>query len=290
VTFLISNLMLLIGSSTDLTFGHNFSSNESAVFLALVDTIKTEAQLVQKNLANNNVSMANEHANRALAFLTGDVNREIAERNQRLAGELNTTLTTLKTFTESASGNNTANDINLVVSDIDAILDEVVTARIDPEQLNNSTIQALRMVELLDKVLSNYGDAYAVGFDMTNMSMMMDGSSSDGMNSMSSMDMGSDNMSMGDTSTSDAMLINITDYQTAQVLAMKAQELFNSQLMNTSLAEGSGTADQSIDNIAAAIQELVTSIDRKASPMDIMMIVHTKVHPNLVTAFGLQLD
>jgi hypothetical protein len=236
------------------------------------------------------MSLANEHANRALAFLTGDVNREIAERNQRLAGELNTTLTTLKTFTESASGNNTANNINLVVSDIGAILDEVVTARIDPEQLNNSTIQALRMVELLDKVLSNYGDAYAVGFDMTNMSMMMDGSSSDGMNSMSSMDMGSDNMSMGDTSTSDAMLINITDYQTAQVLAMKAQELFNSQLMNTSLAEGSGTADQSIDNIAAAIQELVTSIDRKASPMDVMMIVHTKVHPNLVTAFGLQLD
>lgn len=281
--------MLLIGSSTDLTFGHNFSSNESAVFLALVDTIKVEAQLVQENLADNNMSLANEHANRALAFLTGDVNREIAERNQRLAGELNTTLTTLKTFTESASGNNTANDINLVVSDIDAILDEVVTARIDPEQLNNSTIQALRMVELLDK-LSNYGDAYAVGFDMTNMSMMMDDSSSDGMNSMSSMDMGSDNMSMGDTSTSDAMLINITDYQTAQVLAMKAQELFNSQLMNTSLAEGSETADQSIDNIAAAIQELVTSIDRKASPMDVMMIVHTKVHPNLVTAFGLQLD
>jgi hypothetical protein len=291
VTFLISNLMLLIGSSTDLSFGHNFSSNESAVFLALVDTIKAEAQLVQENLANNNMSLANEHANRALAFLTGDVNREIAERNQRLAGELNTTLTTLKTFTESASGNNTANDINLVVNDINAILDEVVTARIDPEQLNNSTIQALRMVELLDKVLSNYGDAYAVGFDMTNMSMMMGGSSSsDGMNSMSSMDMGSDNIPMGDTSTSDAMLINITDYQTAQVLAMKAQELFNSQLMNTSLTEGSGTADQSIDNIATAIQELVTSIDRKASPMDIMMIVHTKVHPNLVTAFGLQLD
>jgi hypothetical protein len=58
--------------------------------------------------------------------------------------------------------------------------------------LNNSTIQALVLVELLDTVLASYyGDAYDVGFDMTNMSMMMGGNNDD-TNSMSSMDMGSD--------------------------------------------------------------------------------------------------
>ena len=32
------------------------------------------------------------------------------------------------------------------------------------------------LAELLDEVLRNYGDAFAVGYDMTNMSMMtMDG-------------------------------------------------------------------------------------------------------------------
>lgn len=276
-----------------LTFGHNFSSNESAVFLALVDTMKAEAQLVQENLAHNNISLASEHADRTLSLLTDNVTKEIAERNQRLANDLKTDLITLKTSIESTSSNGTTDDINFLVSDIDGILDEIVTARIDPEQLNNSTIQALRIVELIDKVLSNYGDAYAVGFDMTNMSMMMSGGgSSDGMQlMMSSMNMGTDNMSMGkNMSTSEAVLSNVTDYQTAQVLAMKAQQLFNSQLMNTSLAKGSVTEDQSIDNIAAALKELVTSIDNKASPMEIMTIVHTRLHPNLLTAYGLKLD
>lgn len=296
VPLLASILMLLTGSNAHLTFGHNFSSNESAVFLALVDTMKAEAQLVQENLAHNNISLASQHADRTLGLLTENVTKEIAERNQRLANDLKTDLTTLKTSTESTSGNGATDDINFLVSDIDGILDEIVTARIDPEQLNNSTIQALRMVELIDKVLSNYGDAYAVGFDMTNMSMMMGSgggsSNSDGMQSMmSSMDMGTDNMSMGkNMSTSETMLSNVTDYQTAQVLAMKAQELFDGQLINASLAKGSGTEDQSIDNIAAALKELVTSIDSKASPMEIMTIVHTKLHPNLLTAYGLKLE
>jgi hypothetical protein len=92
---------------------------------------------------------------------------------------------------------------------------------------------------------------------------------------MSSMDMGTDNMSMGNNmSKSGATLINVRDHQTAKVLAMKSQELFDSQLINASLAKGSGTEDQSIDNIAAALKELVTSIDNKALPMEIMTIVH----------------
>jgi hypothetical protein len=84
--------------------------------------------------------------------------------------------------------------------------------------LNNSTIQALVVVELLDTVLASYyGDAYDVGFDMTNMSMMMGGNNDD-TNSMSSMDMGSDNMSISNTSTSNRSdLVNITSHQTAQI-------------------------------------------------------------------------
>lgn len=160
----------------------------------------------------------------------------------------------------------------------------------------------LAVVELLDEVLRNYGDAFAVGYDMTNMSMMtMDGnnntnnsSENSSIHSMSTMNMGggdgSDNMSMEDMSNSNDILINTTDYQTAQALAMKVQELFDNQIMNSSLSEGSQTANQTINNVSAALEDLVTSIDGKASPMDIMTIVHTRIHPNLMTAFGLQLE
>lgn len=305
VPFLMATAVLLAGSNTHTLLGHNFSSDESASFLALVNTIKAEAQLVQQNIANNNMSLASEHANKALTLMTDNVNKEIAERNQRLSDDLNTDLASLKTSTESVSSNNTASDTELLVDNIDDILDEIVTARIDPDQLNNSTIQVLATMELLDGALRNYGDAFAVGYDMTNMSLMTmvgnnnnstnsDSGNSISMHSMSTMNMGrgsvGNNKSIEDMSGSDDKLVNITDYQTAQALAMKVQELFDNQIMNSSLAEGSETVDQSINNVSTALKELVTNIDRKSSPVDIMTIVHTRIHPNLMTAFGLQLE
>jgi hypothetical protein len=313
VPFLMAIVVLLAGSNTHTLLGHNFSPDEIASFLALVNTIKAEAQLVQQNIATNKMSLASEHANKALTLMTDDVNKEIAERNQRLSDDLNSGLASLKMSIESASGNNTASDtdIDVLVDDINGILDEIVTVRIDPDQLNNSTIKVMAAVELLDGVLRSYGDAFAVGYDMTNISMMTmnsdnsGGSNSDNdsntgsnsdtsMHSMSTMNMGgsnvSENMSMEEMSNSDDKLVSMTEYQTAQALAMKVRELFDSQITNSSLSGSSDTVDQSINNVSTALKELVTNIDEKAFPMDIMTIVHTKIHPNLMTAFGLQLE
>jgi hypothetical protein len=44
-----------------------------------------------------------------------------------------------------------------------------------------------------------------------------------------------------------------------------------------------------ITNLENGLTQLNNSIGSKASPMDIMMIVHTQVHPNLMQAFNLQL-
>lgn len=115
------------------------------------------------------LSLASDHTNKALSLVTDDVNKEIAERNQRLSDDPNADLAALRTSAESASGNNMASDTDILVEDINGILDEIVTARIDPDQLNNSTIHVLAAVELLDEVLSNYGNAFAVEYDMTNM-------------------------------------------------------------------------------------------------------------------------
>ena len=317
---LLSILILSVVSASIPLFGHNFSTDESASFIALVDMIKTQAQLVQDNIASNNMSLASEHADDALALLTDNVTSEIAERNQRIADELTTTLTTLKTASEAASDNATGTNVERIVSDLDAILGEALTARIDPAVLDNSTIHAMALADILDGVLSAYGEAYEVGFDMTNMSMMMtgaDGSNSmhmgGRMSSMESMVMGAGNMSTngmkqglqpmmgemkmgmenGNTTSSmrsDLMspdqgskLVNVADYQTAQALAVRAQEIFDSQLSSSS------SNTQSLNNIASALQDLVTTIDSKGAPMGVMMIVHTRIHPNFITAFGLQL-
>lgn len=203
---LLSILTLSAISGSPASFGHNFSTNESASFIALVDLIKTQAQLVQENIANNNMTLASEHADDALALVTDNVTKEISERNQRLADELSTTLTSLKTASETASDNATSTSAEQTISDLDAILGETLTTRIDADVIDNSTIQAMAMLDILDGILNGYGNAYAVGFDMINMSMMMgpDGTRSmdmttGGMHSMGSMDMESGSTSMHGT-------------------------------------------------------------------------------------------
>ena len=69
VPFLMASVVLLAGANIRIIFGHNFSPDESASFLALVDTIKAEAQLVQQNIASNNMSLASDHTNKALSLV-----------------------------------------------------------------------------------------------------------------------------------------------------------------------------------------------------------------------------
>lgn len=66
-------------------------------------------------------------------------------------------------------------------------------------------------------------------------------------------------------------------------------EVFNGELSNASSETNSTTTSQSIDNIESAVRELVAKVDSKASAMDVMTIVYTKIHPNLITAFNLTL-
>lgn len=279
---------------------HNFSTNESAAFFALTDALKAETQLVQQSIENGDLSSAGEHADRAMRLLNDNTTKEIAERNQRLADDLNASLATLRTSTTNPS---MANDINFTVSDLNSILDEIVTARIDPDKSNNSTIQALRLIELLDKLLTNYGNAYGVDFDMTNMSMMMamsNGGGNDGTNNISStnMNMGNEggaNMSMSrmvmndNSSASGSTIVNTIDYETAQAIANEINKVFNDELTNASSEMNSTTTGQSINNIDSAIRELVAKVGSKAPAMDVMTIVHTKIHPNLIAVFNLAL-
>lgn len=281
---------------------HNFSTNESAAFLALTDALKAETQLVQQTIENGDLPSAGKHADRAVALLDDNTTKEIAERNQRLADDLHNSLQSIKSSITTASRNN-SNDISFLVDDASSIIDEVTSARVEPTQLNNSTIQALRLVELLDRLLTNYGNAYGVGFDMTNMSMMMtvsnDGGGNNGVNSLSSTNMntnvGGANMSMSsmsindNSSASSSTMINTTDYETAQAIAKKINEVFNDELTNASSETNFTAPDQSINNIDSAVTELLDKVDSKAPAMDIMTIVHTKIHPNLITVFNLAL-
>jgi hypothetical protein len=63
-------------------FAHIFTPDETASFVAFADQLQIESELVQTNLVNNNLSLAQKHANKAASLLTPIILIEIAEENQ----------------------------------------------------------------------------------------------------------------------------------------------------------------------------------------------------------------
>jgi hypothetical protein len=142
------------------SFAHNFSPDESAHFLTIVDKIKIESELaINSSSNNNNQSSTPIHANNALLIYDSHTKSELSEKNKRIANELDETLNQLLEQIKSQAD---ISQLNSTVESINAILEEATSTRIDEEQLNNSTIQALVFANIIDTALQNYGDAFNV--------------------------------------------------------------------------------------------------------------------------------
>jgi hypothetical protein len=89
------------------------------------------------------------------------------------------------------------------------------------------------------------------------------------------------------TSGNNAIIKNITEYQIAQSLAAKAQEVFNHNLKP--IAPSAASTSAANTQIQKVLSQLKTAIDNKAPFMDIMKIVHAQLHPTLITAYHLPL-
>jgi hypothetical protein len=312
-------------------YAHMFSTDETASFLAFADQLQVESGLVQTNLANNNLSLAQKHANKAASLLTPSIIVEIAEKNQRVSDDLSIAVDGLQKITSSSEKQQQM--VQGLVSNINTAVTEAVTI-IEQEQGDssnilkngidflrgifgggssekattkvekNETIQALAFADLVDSILINYGNAYAVDFDMTNMSnmvtmgnnsstMTMDGlvnNNRNNNNSNSSMNIDSMNMSSSTMGNMDSKgrnysLVDVTDYQSTQALTTKAQDIFKTELKPIAPRNSSASAI----NLENGLTQLNNAIKNKASPMDLMMIVHTQIHPNLLKAFNLKL-
>jgi hypothetical protein len=144
--------------------------------------------------------------------------------------------------------------------------------------LYNSTTLALVVANLVDEILRNYGSAYGITYDLTNMSNMV----------MAMMLNNSDSSSSGHSSISEknnAVLVNIYNYQTAQVLSNVVSRLFNDKLS----AQAPVNEKVTIDNLKQSIKDLKYAIDNKVQAEALMEIVHMKIHPTLQSSYDLKL-
>lgn len=320
------------------SMAHNFTPNDFASYLALSDEFLVEMSLISSNLANGNLTLAKEHTEKASKLFYRNIVDEVEEIDQPLADNLTNTVEKIQNLITEFTAERTSNmtvinerEIVETVLYVDAKITDVITTAISQQQQDQTTnsiidniaafltnafnmnkinstsdsstteIEALRLATLVDISLQDYGGAYNVSFDMTdmtNMGTIMNNNSfmsgvdmTDKNKDIGNMDM---NMSTMNSGPSDKMkmhknntVVSVAELQSAQALTEKAKELFSSNLKPFAV-----TAEENSTNSLASLEDGITQLDismkNKAPPMDIMMIVHSKIHPNLLTLFALE--
>jgi hypothetical protein len=240
----------IFSASPHPAYAHTFSTSESADFLSLVEQIRAEMALVSMNLENNNVTLAQTHAEKASSLLNNSTLDEIREVNTRIADSLETGLEQLEgnvtSLTSTPQGQipqDRIQSVNETVMTLDDLLAEAVTVRIESEQQNNATTWAMVLADLVNTVLSDYGNATG-SFDLTNMSNMagMEGTEMDHAdNNNTAMVMGGEQMQMSANSTNDniameansttSSITNMTTNVVDQATYQSAQYISNNTIL-----------------------------------------------------------
>jgi hypothetical protein len=261
--FSIPLIFLLVGSilNANNALGHTFSGDESASFLAGVEMTKIELKLAAEQVVSN-ATNAKEHADHLTEHITANDTKEINEKNSRVADELNKTMTGLVDTIKSSSPSQS--DINTRVGNINDILSEVVSARIDKEQLDNVTVKALVINNLVGEGLEHYSSA---------LGMPEEGHEGNRGNTTSSEHSKNQN-------NETARIVDMADYQSAQAAVSRAIDLYN---------EIKPTGDSNSGQLIDSLNTLKTKIDKKSAFDEIDKIVDEKITPLLNDMFKLNL-
>lgn len=283
---------------------HSFTPNDYASFIAFVDQFQTELSLVQTNLDDDNTTLIQEHVDKASKLFYRNLVSEFEEQDPNNAENITSALKSLQNSSFDFSVKE-QQKINRIVADIDTKSNGIILWSLEQQEQEKGVeskfldmiigfmksviggeknehakeIQPLRFAELVDFVLIDYGNAFDVDFDMTDMSSNNDG-----------IQVSIENMSATQMNTKNDLdksysLIDVAAYQSAQHLSAKILEIFNRDLKPI-------TNDDSkvfITNLENSIVHFNNLIRDKASPTDLMMIVHTQIHPNLFKAFNVEL-
>jgi hypothetical protein len=244
-----------------MVYAHTFSGDESAAFLALARQIEAEIGLVNTNLSSN-ITLAQEHAEHATEHLDTNTTKELAERNKRVANDLTTELADLQNATRVKPAP-TVQEIRNNISNINDTLQEAVSVRIEKDQLNNSTVNALAINDILGEVLESYGAAYGIEEEGEE-----------------GKEYG--NMTGTETNTNTTTIIDQAEYQSAQAYANEAKQMLDEIKV---LAPSNATS--AIANVESGLSEMITAINNKAPFNSVDEIVDSKVLPSLKTAFNL---
>lgn len=289
IFFVITTFMVAVRPA----YGHTFSQNENSLFLTRINQMHSQFQLVQSllstnttsgntNANDNNPKSAQTHVMYTLALLNQKDpvsnftwNQEIAERNKRVANDLVRGLNDLTAFINREASSKSSSKIGLAnesssiqdkISNLGGLLDEVVSARVAKDVLNNSTNQALVLANMGNEIFYSYGQA--LGFPYAKLANMV-----------ATMKMNANN-SKAPPMANKANIVNETQYENAKAYVKQAQEIVSKYLTaSDSTTKNSSTQ---LNNILSQLKE---TIDNKGSFSIVMHLIHMQLHPKLIANY-----
>jgi hypothetical protein len=259
--------MVIILPIKQMVYAHTFSGDESAAFLALVRQIGAELGLVNSNLPSN-ITLAQEHAGHATEHLDANTTKELAERNERVSNDLTRELSDLQASLK-AKPIPASQVVNDEVTNINATLQDAIAARIEQDQLSNSTVNALAINDILGEVLEAYGAAYGIEEEEEE----EEGNNETGT---------TDNTTETADDQNTTAIVDLAEYQSAQSYANESK-----QMLNEIKALAPSNATSAISDVENGINEMIIAINNKSSFPTVDEIVDDKVLPSLKTAFNL---
>lgn len=275
-------LIITISISNNQIYAHTFSTNDSVVFLALVDKLKTQAQLTEQFFLENDYDSTLKHAQILKQLYNNDTNKEIQEKNERIANEISSFI---KTFSLIDPNNITKTQIAKNVLDFEAVLDEAISVRISEDILNNSTTQALRFATLVNDVDINYANSFNV--QPYNISAMNMDNTSSTHQQPQSMNMSAMNMDKHDQNPTivSKEIQNDTAYSTALGLSYTISDLFKEIK-----SEYETNEPDKVNQLSEGITNLVTIIEMKKPYTEVVKVIHGVIQPSLQELYDLKLN
>jgi hypothetical protein len=225
-------------------YAHTFSGGESAAFLALVKILQADLDQIQSNVASN-ATLSQAHASAVAEHLDANTTKELAERNKLVTNDLTKAISDLNQTIQSKPA---LDVVKGKISNINALLQEAITVRVEKNQLTNSTVKGQAVSDIADEALERYREAYGIE----------EGKSAAGHNT----------------------IVNMADYQSAQAIAAKAQEMLNEakQLASTSAA---------ITKVGNDLMQFKNYIDTKTPYDKVNSYMEDTLHPDIKSAFKL---
>jgi len=272
--FIIFIFFTFVSSQQFSAFGHSFESDDSVYLLTLIEKTQTELELAKKNYPSN-VTLSMDHSDDAARLV-------------------------YETF----------------YADEDVANDGEFAKRYNQElSKSNLTSNALVVVTLVDEVLRNYADSIDLNFDLTNMSNLLyiipttnsnnnnnnnNNSNNESIdklensffaNAFNNSENSNVNVNKNDSKNplflTNHTIMNYATYETAKILAMKINTLFQLYLKSFIGLDKSKLND--VRKLEDDFYKFYSLIDENSSPAEIMKKVHIDIQPTMQKIYNLKI-